>query len=111
MMDASAMYPNSFHPVDMKRNRNWKGNAKHYTRTRRPPRYYFIDYGLSHRYNPEDGPALELPMRGGDKSAPEHADSNYNTPCDPFATDIYYLGNLIRERFIKVRLRHDRSCI
>ena len=105
------MYPNSFHPVDMKRNRNWKGNAKHYTRTRRPPRYYFIDYGLSHRYNPEDGPALELPMRGGDKSAPEHADSNYNTPCDPFATDIYYLGNLIRERFIKVRLRHDRSCI
>ncbi|KAI0311861.1 hypothetical protein OF83DRAFT_717094 [Amylostereum chailletii] len=99
MMDASPMYPQSFHPVKINRSCDWKGKAKHYTRTRRPPKYYFIDFGLSQRYDPANGPPRELPMRGGDKSAPEH--ENYDTPCDPFPTDIYYLGNMIREVFIR----------
>jgi hypothetical protein len=97
MLDPSGMYPDGFHPIKIKRRRDFEGRAKRFTRTLRPPRYYLVDFGLSRRYNSRN--ELELPLRGGDKSAPE-----YQLPrlCNPFRTDIYYLGNLVRERFLKV---------
>jgi len=58
-----------------------------------------IDFGLSRRYSSRN--ALDDPLRGGDKSAPEHGNGER---CNPFHTDIYYLGNLVREFFLKVRL-------
>lgn len=108
MMDPTQIYPQSFHPVARDRRRDWKGKAKHYTRTQYPPKYYLIDFGLSHRYTPEEEPPRRLPVYGGDKSAPEH--EAYQTPCDPFPTDVYYLGNLIRKMFINV-CSLDRSTI
>jgi hypothetical protein len=99
MFDPSEMYPKGFHPTQLDRSRNFKGKAKRYTRTQRPPRYYLIDFGLSRQYLSRR--ALDLPLRGGDKSAPEHRNA---TRCNPFYTDIYYLGNLVRREFIKVRL-------
>jgi hypothetical protein len=95
MFDPSGMYPNGYHPD---RSLNFKGRAKRYTRTERPPRYYLIDFGLSRRYTSRD--ALDEPLRGGDKSAPEH---RVGRRCNPFRTDIYYLGNLVREHFVQVR--------
>jgi hypothetical protein len=97
MLDPSGMYPRGFHPINIKRCRDFKGRAKRFTRTRRPTRYYLIDFGLSRRYNSRN--ELEVPLRGGDKSAPEH---QLPILCNPFPTDIYYLGNLVRERFLKV---------
>jgi hypothetical protein len=97
MLDPSGMYPNGFHPIHIKRNQNFKGRAKRFTRTQRPTRYYLIDFGLSRRYKSRD--ALDEPLRGGDKSAPEHL---LGRQCNPFQTDIYYLGNLVREYFLKV---------
>ncbi|KAH9016282.1 hypothetical protein EDB84DRAFT_1404365 [Lactarius hengduanensis] len=85
-----------FTPVKIDRNRNFKGTAKAYTRTQRPSRYYFIDLGLSRLYPSRD--AKDEPLRGGDKSAPEHRSG---LRCNPFHTDIYYIGNLIRQEFIK----------
>ncbi|KAI0041739.1 hypothetical protein FA95DRAFT_1683028 [Auriscalpium vulgare] len=102
MLDPSSMYPESFHPVKLSRRKNYKGKAKHYTRTQRPSKYYFIDFGLSRRYDPAAGPPLDEPLQGGDKTAPEHRDQS--NLCNPFFTDIYYLGNLIRERFLYKRL-------
>ncbi|EIM87934.1 uncharacterized protein STEHIDRAFT_138450 [Stereum hirsutum FP-91666 SS1] len=101
MMDASSMYPQGFHPAQMDRSKDWKGKAKHLTRTQAPPRYLLIDFGHARRYDPKDGPPLELPLRDGDKSAPEHSEANYNTPCDPFPTDIYYLGNFMRKELVQ----------
>ncbi|KAA1473369.1 hypothetical protein DENSPDRAFT_802484 [Dentipellis sp. KUC8613] len=104
MMDATRLYPDLWHPSNIHKRRDWKGKAKHYTRTECPVKYYFIDYGLSEQYNRETAstwPPLELPVHGGDKSAPENQEKNYNTPCNPFATDIYYIGNLVRENFIQ----------
>jgi hypothetical protein len=46
------------------------------------------------------GPPLDEPLQGGDKSAPEHQDGK--TPCNPFPTDVYYLGNLVRQDYIQV---------
>lgn len=99
MLDPSGMYPNGYHPVQINRKLNFRGRAKRYTRTARPPRYHLIDFGLSRRYPSLD--ALDEPLRGGDKTAPEHRRGGQ---CNPFRTDIYYLGNLIREQFMQVRL-------
>ena len=99
MFDASKMYPNGFHPVKINRNRNFQGTAKAYTRTQRPPVYYFIDFGLSRQYTSRD--VTDEPLRGGDKSAPEHKSRRR---CNPFQTDIYYLGNLVRHEFMEVSL-------
>ena len=100
MLDPSRMYPKSFHPMKIMRTRDFRGKAKGHTRTWRPPRYFLIDLGLSRLYDPVNGPPLDTPIRGGDKSAPEHQDET--TPCNPFPTDVYYLGNLVREDYIQV---------
>ena len=76
-------------------------SVKKYTRTWRPPRYLLIDFGLSRLYDPANGPPLDYPLRGGDKSAPEH--QGPKMLCNPFPTDVYYLGNLVREDYIQVR--------
>ena len=102
MLDPSGMYPNSFHPVDPKKSRDFRRKAKGYSRTRRPTRYLLIDFGLSRFYDPANGPPLDEPLRGGDKSAPEHQDRI--TPCNPFPADVYYLGNLAREHYMQVRI-------
>jgi len=100
MLDPSNMYPESFHPVDNRRSsKDFRRKAKWYSRTRRPTRYVLIDFGLSRRYDPANGPPLDKPLRGGDKSAPEHQDSK--TWCNPFPTDVYYLGNLVRENYMQ----------
>lgn len=101
MMDASPLYPQSYHPRVINKSRDFRGSAQHKTRTQRPPKYYFIDFGISRRYNPENGSPLEDPIRGGDRSVPEFRD--LHTPCNPFPTDIYYIGNMIRQDFLQVR--------
>ena len=97
MFDASKMYPNGFHPVKINRNRNFKGAAKAYTRTQRPPVYYLTNFGSFREYASRD--VTDLPLRGGDESAPEH---RLGGPCNPFQTDIYCIGNLVRDQFMKV---------
>lgn len=104
MMDPRGLYPEMFHPEIDFRSRDFKGTAKHFSRTARPVKYYFIDFGISRRFNPEDGPPREIPIMGGDKSAPELQEDV--GPLDPFPTDIYYLGNMIRKEFFEVS-RHN----
>ena len=98
MLDPSGMYPDGFHPTRNNRRGDFRGRAIRFTRTFRPTRYYLIDFGLSRRYSSRN--ALDQPIRGGDKSAPEHRVGNL---CNPFHTDIYYLGNLLRKHFLFVR--------
>ncbi|KZT21803.1 hypothetical protein NEOLEDRAFT_1164410 [Neolentinus lepideus HHB14362 ss-1] len=105
MMDPSTLYPDLFHPVRDTRRRDFKGDAKHYTRTQRPVRYYWIDFGLTRRYVAEDMPPMEEIVQGGDRSVPEHQpaalEQNPTKSCNPFPTDVYYLGNVIRKHLIE----------
>ncbi|KZT71763.1 hypothetical protein DAEQUDRAFT_763602 [Daedalea quercina L-15889] len=100
-MDASPAYPNLWHPQLPGSHRDCSGRAFQYSRTERPPRYYYIDFGLSRKYNPEDGPARELLIRGGHKSVLEFQGEGYNKPWNPFRTDIHYLRSFIREAFLE----------
>lgn len=103
MMDPRPLYPDLYHFVSISKKRDMSGTAKNYTRTRKPVRYYFIDFGLSRRYNPAKGPPRSRPIWGADRTVPEFHKSL--DPCDPFPTDVYYLGNVIRTVFLDVR-RH-----
>ncbi|EGO02248.1 hypothetical protein SERLA73DRAFT_178094 [Serpula lacrymans var. lacrymans S7.3] len=99
MMDASSLYIDAFHPYDPDMRRDFKGEARHRSRTQCPPKYFFIDFGISRRYDPGDEAPLEDPIWGGDKTVPEFQRSI--EPQNPFYTDIYYIGNVIREDFIQ----------
>lgn len=109
MLDPSNMYPESFHPVVTNRSRDFRRNAKAYSRTWCPTRYLLIDFGHARQYDTSKGRPLDEPLRGGDKSAPEHQNG---TPCDPFPTDVYYLGNMVREDYLQVRgsIRSENVC-
>lgn len=107
--DPRPLFPQMFHPVRYNcRRDNVERYATYYSRTARPTKYYFIDFGISRKYKPEDVPFLEDPILGGDKSAPEFQVSD--DPQDPFPTDVYYIGNLVRQHLMKVCLL-QHSCI
>jgi hypothetical protein len=104
MMDPSGMFPDGYHPVKTDRALDFKGRAKMFSRAQRPPKYYWIDFGISRQYDPSKGPPVDLPILGGDKTVPEfNTDKGDDIEYNPFPTDIYYVGNLIREQFLTVR--------
>lgn len=106
MMDPRPLYPELYHFASIRANRDMSGTARNYTRTRKPVRYFFIDFGLSRRHNPAKGPPRSWPIWGADRTVPEFHKSL--DPCDPFPTDVYYLGNVIKTVFLDVRLHpHD----
>ncbi|KAF8504137.1 kinase-like domain-containing protein [Hysterangium stoloniferum] len=100
MMDAKELYPDGFHPTRTDLDPNHTRSAKHYTRTERPPKYYLTDFGLSHFYDPREGPRLAMPIHGGDKSVPEYQGEGYFEESDPFPVDIYTIGNMIKTEFL-----------
>ncbi|KAF8874869.1 hypothetical protein CPB84DRAFT_1736865 [Gymnopilus junonius] len=113
MFDRHNIFPHGYHFVLDNRTPDIKRRAKHFTRTQRPVKYYITDYGLSRRYNLNDGIPLELPILGGDKTVPEFK-SNYEAQ-NPFPTDVYYVGNLVRQYFLdgsrQARLRIHETTI
>lgn len=109
MMDPKPIFPNMYHPRSTRQNRNFKGQAKYHTRTAKPTKYFLIDFGLSRKYDPDISAPSEIPILGGDKTVPEFQGRGEYKPSNPFPTDIYYLGNMIREDFLQVgpSLSHD----
>ncbi|KAJ7092012.1 hypothetical protein B0H15DRAFT_883449 [Mycena belliarum] len=95
MMDAKPIQATSVHPLDAKRTRDAADDARYSTRTRNPVKYYWIDFDLSGEHDPATGPALVEPGYGGTRGVPEFAFSD--RMCDPFAVDVWCLGNMVRE--------------
>jgi len=100
MMDPKPLFIDSFHPLREHRTRDLKGTPKYYSRTQRPTKYYFIDFGLSRRYDPAITDPLEPIIMGGDRTVPEFKSRE---PRNPFPTDVYYIGHAIQETFLDVR--------
>ncbi|KAJ7498317.1 hypothetical protein B0H11DRAFT_1997397 [Mycena galericulata] len=104
MLDGRDMYPDGFytgHPYFNDRTPDLSARAKSYTRTQRPSRYYWIDYGLAGVFQlPEPSGTLRVPyVRGGDKDIPETR--RKLSHADPFAADVWWVGNLIQTRLIE----------
>jgi hypothetical protein len=105
MMDTH-LFPQGYHPTYENYLASFPGgrlkSAPYYTRTQRPVRYYLIDFGLSCKFEPGEVPRADV-IEGGDHSAPEfQGGKDRLLNLDPFPTDIYYLGNLIRMEFLVV---------
>lgn len=109
MMESQAMFPEGYHPqlksyqilqFGFMLKPDLSGRAKYLTRTQRPPRYYIIDFGLSKRYDASETCPQELPAFGGDKTVPEFKDMT--RLHNPYWTDVYYAGSLVRQYFIEV---------
>ncbi|EIW62688.1 uncharacterized protein TRAVEDRAFT_69009 [Trametes versicolor FP-101664 SS1] len=100
MMDPRPLYPQLYHFASIRAKRDLSGTAKYFTRTRNPVRYHLIDFGLSRRFDPAKGPPRSWPIWGADRTVPEFHKSL--EPCDPFPTDVYYLGNVIKTVFLDV---------
>jgi len=109
VMMEGTMYPNGWHPTQDWRKPDFSDYRKDeiYTRTQRPPKYYLIDFGISRQYDPAKGPPLEDPINGGDKTVPEHQGRKGIVPCNPFFTDVYYAGNVIRTEFLEKKNEFD----
>ncbi|KAI0363085.1 hypothetical protein BV20DRAFT_956448 [Pilatotrama ljubarskyi] len=99
MMEPVPLFSEVPHPTSHHRSYDFARRVKCATWTKRPTRYYFIDFGLSRRYSPDDPSPLELQLWGGDKTVPEFRRSE--DPQNPFWTDIYYFGNFMREDFLQ----------
>ena len=102
-MNADAMYPGGFHPVAQNKAPNWKGRAKHFSRTERPPRYYIIDFGISIRFPLDDSSPRARAVWGGDGDRPPEI-QRQGAEYDPFPADVFYLGNIIKHHFTEVQL-------
>ncbi|KIK80844.1 hypothetical protein PAXRUDRAFT_216048 [Paxillus rubicundulus Ve08.2h10] len=64
VVDASSLYVGALHPVASMMKQGFSGYARFRTRTQRPPRYLFMDFGLSRRYDPSVFMPLEVPIWG-----------------------------------------------
>lgn len=112
MMDTSSMWPEPPHFMIPGWNQSFTKHVKKpYTRTAKSPKYYIIDFGLSRRYSSDNLHPQETAADGGDRTVPEF--QNGSTPHDPFAVDIYCVGNIIQEYLLDVRSLSSRvlTCI
>ncbi|KAH9937741.1 kinase-like domain-containing protein [Amylocystis lapponica] len=103
MLDTSDMLPEMYHPKAPTETGGCKDThaVKSYTRTERPPKYYYVDFEHARKYNFDDGLPREVPYVGGDSSAPEFQGNGAKQPHDPFPTDVYYVGRLVKEDLIQ----------
>ncbi|KZV68701.1 hypothetical protein PENSPDRAFT_609719 [Peniophora sp. CONT] len=98
MMDASEMYPDGFHPVHMDDLPDGFTPARSRPRSQVAIRYYFIDYSISTVFAPGQPRGLVTGTDGRDQDVPELSDIK---PYDPFAVDIFLIGNLLRMSFLE----------
>ncbi|KAG6826032.1 hypothetical protein H0H92_001362 [Tricholoma furcatifolium] len=101
MADAVHLYKDPPHPFAIQRTLGFRYLPfPAFSRTKKPVKYYLIDFDLAREY-PPGTPRLKPAPWGGDKTVPEHKlPENLGVPCDPFPVDVYCLGNYIRRGFL-----------
>ena len=93
MMDARPLYPEGYHPVRQNYTPDGMYTISPLSRTDRPVRYYYIDFGLSERFAP-GAPSLVIGDVGRDDEVPELSST---VPYDGYKADIHALGNLFHK--------------
>ncbi|KAI0040973.1 hypothetical protein FA95DRAFT_1527043 [Auriscalpium vulgare] len=106
MMDASAMFPQGFHPISQSFLADMSDVAPSYSRLSAGVKYYFVDYGISSEFPLDSDPASRLVVGtlGRDQEPPELSDT---VPYDPFKLDIFVVGNVFRREYYEVAANLD----
>ncbi len=99
MMDARPLYPEGHHPVRQDYTPDGMYRISPLSRTDRPVRYYYIDFGLSVQFSKAASPYVVGDV-GRDTEVPELSDT---VAYDAFKVDIFALGNLFCKEFYQVR--------
>ncbi|KAL5513779.1 hypothetical protein ACEPAH_4180 [Sanghuangporus vaninii] len=100
MMDPAAMYPKGFHPVNTRHDDTgirW-ARPKHRRDVLGSIRYYYIDFGISTSFDSSDTTRTVVGIEGQERSVPELSEE---VPYDPFLTDIFILGKVFENSFLK----------
>jgi len=99
MMDGTPLYPEGFHPSRPGRSRSGTRLINGRRRLHAPPVfYYLIDFGMSSKFE-GDEPRVAWGIDGQDREAPELQEHRIG-PYDPFALDIFTLGNVYKKSFL-----------
>ena len=94
------MYPQGFHPLlQSYLPHDLQQEAPVLSRSQVSVTYYFIDFGISSWFHPEERERLVLGTFGLDRDAPELSNE---VPYVPFTLDVFILGNMFREVFTSV---------
>ncbi|KAI0643709.1 hypothetical protein C8Q79DRAFT_1120660 [Trametes meyenii] len=102
MMDATALYPQGFHPVYQ----DFSPDINHYAplapRSSVQVTYFLVDFGISSQFSvhADESTRRVLGKDGIEDTVPELSD---DVPYDPFKTDVYIIGCLMREIFLDVK--------
>ncbi|KAL5530900.1 hypothetical protein ACEPAG_3776 [Sanghuangporus baumii] len=100
MMDARKLFPRGFHPTASLFDASGKNLAR--PRRRRDVtsiKYYFIDFGISSRFDDATEPRMVTGEDCQDKQLPE---IYLGKPYSPFPVDVFLLGNLFKHDLVKV---------
>ncbi|KAI9063468.1 hypothetical protein FKP32DRAFT_1571909 [Trametes sanguinea] len=99
MYDPDVLYPQGFHPMRLDR-LPYQTDAWAPVLSRRDVqvRYYYIDFGISSHFAPDDPNKLVTGLDGIEQLVPELSDE---VPYDPFKVDIFILGRMMYETFMK----------
>ncbi|KAF5322057.1 hypothetical protein D9619_001321 [Psilocybe cf. subviscida] len=101
LADSEGLYNERPHPLLLSGSYDGSRTLKQrYSTTRKPIRYYYIDFGLSKRYSSRTGNAEPSPWSAGIYDVPEFQ-VPLDTPTDPFPVDIYMLGMTIRRNYLE----------
>jgi hypothetical protein len=92
MMDATALFPQGFHPVNRYNDRGGRTRVERLPRQTGLVKYYYIDFGMSTQVTPGTS-QLVLGHDGLDQDVPELSEE---VPYDPFKVDIFIVGNLFK---------------
>ncbi|KAF8978552.1 kinase-like domain-containing protein [Cyathus striatus] len=98
MMDARPIFPNGWHFVADDCGPDGFRPLRPLHRTDNPVRYFFIDFGLSHRYLPGESPYV-LDAGGRDSEVPE---LTHEGPWDLYKIDVFTVGNMFYHDLLEV---------
>ena len=101
-MDASALYPDGHHPTKLDFSPDYSKVARPLPRFKHNVHYYYVDFGISSHIPTGSPPAQSLVtgIFGRNREVPELSDT---VPYDPFKVDIFSMGQVFEEVFVKVR--------
>ncbi|KDQ64116.1 hypothetical protein JAAARDRAFT_52110 [Jaapia argillacea MUCL 33604] len=97
MMDARPLFPQGWHPVRRRCAPDGVYDLPPVSRLDTPVRYYFIDFGNSTCFLPEEPPYV-VGVQGRDRSVPE---LSWEIPYDAFKVDVYAMGHMYQEDLLE----------
>jgi serine/threonine protein kinase len=98
-MDCLNLFTDGWHPMNTWLTRSGKDDlCLGRRRSEVEIRYYFIDFGLSTLFHPEQHNRLVI----GELGRIQAPEQNSGLPYDPFKLDVYYLGHVYQTKIVDV---------